>query len=120
MAFAEFVVDQTGFLEVGDKGDFDFGDACHDESSERAIVEVPDAVGLWTGDRIGAREAAIEPLGEALVIRQIFQAEAPFRPVGFAQIEDEIGRPRVIRQETFGDCDVIGSSGVTRPGRVGI
>ena len=120
MVFAEFFVDQTGFLEVGDEGNFDPRDASHDESSEGAIVKVPDAVGLWTGDRIGAREAAIEPLGEALVICQIFQAEAPLRPVGFAQIEDEIGRPQVIRQEAFGDGDVIRVGGITRPGRVGI
>ena len=96
VTLAEFLIDQAGFLQVGNKGDFDFGDASHHESPERTIVQLPDAVGLRRGSRIRAREASIEPFGETLVIRQIFQAEAPFRPVGFAQIEDEIGGPRTI------------------------
>ena len=75
---------------------------------------MPDPMGFGVGRRIRTGKASIEPFREALIVREIFQTEAPVGPVRLSQIENQIFRPSRVGKKTFRDNDIIHTRGVIR------
>ena len=71
-------------------------------------------MGFGVGRRIRTGKASIEPFREALIVREIFQTEAPVGPVRLSQIENQIFRPSRVGKKTFRDNDIIHTRGVIR------
>ena len=86
------------------------GDVSENEGREGIIILSPDIVRI-RGDRaVRARNVTIQPGAQATLTDGEGKHPAPLKPVGFAEIKNEIGGPGCILHRAFSDADTVRES----------